>query len=107
MSRERFVSGSRVEGEKVRPQPAAALRLDATADAFLATDPAEAVVQSMTLCIGAFLGELLVRSAGGTWTYHDGMPPVLTREGILCFPFNRSATVLPEARSTVSATSTR
>lgn len=91
-----FVSGGREEGQDVSFDVATIYRLDELADRFLETGPAADVVQSMTLCMGAFLGEMIIRTGGGTWSIREGMPGVTTAGRLMCFPINKVGKRLTE-----------
>jgi hypothetical protein len=86
-----FVDGTAAEGQEFGWDAAAATRLDGLCDAFLASDPSEDAIQSMVLAMGSYLGELVVRNAGGRWTYDTGTAAagvdVPSRKR--CFPHSR------------------
>jgi len=64
-----FVDGAAAEGQDLGWDAASATRLDGLCEAFLSSDPSEDAIQSMILAMGSYLGELVVRNAGGHWTY--------------------------------------
>lgn len=51
--------------------------------------PSEDQHQGAMHMIGAFLGECTVRSLGGQWSTHEGMPCVALPSGDLAFPHNK------------------
>ncbi|MBB5872450.1 hypothetical protein F4553_005884 [Allocatelliglobosispora scoriae] len=66
---EAFIRASADEGAKLGWEADDASRLDGICDAFLRSNPPEDVQNSMVMAMGAYLGELLVRTGGGQWTY--------------------------------------
>jgi hypothetical protein len=88
-----FVEGSAQEGYEFGWDADSANRLDELCDAFLAGRPDKAVVDSMIMSMGAYLGELIVRNAGGRWTYHQEQQAAAVETGQqqLCFPHNKVA----------------
>jgi hypothetical protein len=88
-----FVRGSAEEGHHLNFAVGNASRLDALVDLFRGTEPHADVVHSMVLSMGAYVGELIVRNGGGSWTYQQewGAPAVQLASGSLCFPLNKVA----------------
>lgn len=65
-----FLEGAAADDYPLDYTPAAAGRLDALADMFRAGHPSEEGTRTMAMSMGAFLGELVVRTCGGRWV-HD------------------------------------
>jgi hypothetical protein len=88
---EAFVSGSAEEGEHFDFAPENAPRLDAWVDLFVADRPTDDVVHSVVVSMGAYVGELIVRSGGGEWTFEPqaDAPGVRLISGLVCFPLNK------------------
>jgi hypothetical protein len=89
-----FVERSAHEGYDVGWGADSAQRLDELCDAFLASRPEQSVIDSMIMAMGAYLGELIVRNAGGRWTYNQSQAAVVVetqQQPLLCFPHNKVA----------------
>lgn len=89
-----FVDGSAHEGYEVGWDADSAQRLDELCDAFLASRPEQDVMDSMIMSMGAYLGELIVRNAGGRWTYdqsHAAVGVETQQRQLVCFPHNKVA----------------
>ena len=90
-----FVRGAAEEGQSVDFSPASAARIDLIAGLFIDThhgEPPPAILHTMTMSMGAFLGELIVRNGGGAWVYDNGANTAavqLTRSSLRCFPLNK------------------
>jgi hypothetical protein len=86
-----FVTGSAEEGHHFDYAVENAPRLDALVDLFRDGEPADDVIHSMVLSMGAYVGELIVRNGGGRWTHVPearGFGVELT-SGLVCFPLNK------------------
>jgi hypothetical protein len=88
---EAFVGGAAQEGHHFDYAVENAPRLDALVDLFLESQPGDDVVNSMVLNMGAYVGELIVRNGGGTWTFDQeaGAPGVRLTSGLIGFPLNK------------------
>ena len=88
-----FVNASVHEGYEVGWGADSAQRLDELCDAFLASRPEQGVIDSMIMSMGAYLGEVIVRNAGGRWTYDQSQETagVETQQQQMCFPHNKVA----------------
>jgi hypothetical protein len=88
---EAFRSGAAEEGHHYDHAPANASRLDAWVDSFVADGPRGDVVHSVVLSMGAYVGEILVRNAGDTWTFEPqaGAPGIKLPSGLVCFPLSK------------------
>jgi hypothetical protein len=67
-------------------------RLDSLCDQYLATGlSGEDAIRRMALVMGAYLGELIVRTTGARWTYDPQAraAAVETRAGFRVFPQNK------------------
>jgi hypothetical protein len=97
-----FLRGTTAEGHILDYDGKCADRLDELATLFLQSNPSSDVLDSMTLAMGAYLGELIIRNGGGTWTYElsQESPGVrLPRSTLVGFPLNkvyRRLTIGPE-----------
>ncbi len=101
-----FVRGSAEEGVFVEYDAESAYRLDSLIDLFLRNHsgkPPTDLVQSMTITMGAFLGEVIVRSHKGTWVLApepNNQPGIrLSASTLICFPLakvNKRLTIGPE-----------
>ena len=88
-----FVEASGHEGHVLGWDAGSAQKLDELCEVFLASRPANETMQSMIVAMGAYLGELIVRNAGGRWTYdreHD-VAVVEVEQHRLCFPHSKVA----------------
>lgn len=65
-----FLEGAEEDDFPLDYTAGSADRLDVLAGMFCAGEPAEDTRNSMVMSMGAYLGELLVRTAGGRWV-HD------------------------------------
>jgi hypothetical protein len=85
---EAFVSGMAEEGERFGWESTEAGRLDDICGDVLASRPPQPVRQGVTMRMGAYLGELLVRNGDGRWTYDpaQGAPAVALPNGLRGFP---------------------
>jgi len=88
-----FVRGAAEEGQPVDFSPESAARIDLLAGLFMATHrghPPAPLLHSMTMSMGAFLGELIVRNGGGSWVYDDvqNTAAVQLSSSLRCFPLN-------------------
>jgi hypothetical protein len=88
-----FVTGSAQEGDHFDYAVENAARLDALVDLFRRSQPSDDVVQSMAVSMGAYVGELIVRNGGGSWTHvpEGDAPGVRLTSGLVCFPLNKVA----------------
>ena len=87
-----FREGSAAEGHHLDFEGANVDRLDALADLFLRGDPSLDLVRSMTVSMGAYLGELIVRQGAGRWVFEprSGEPGIrLSGSTLTCFPLNK------------------
>jgi hypothetical protein len=86
-----FVSGAAQEGHHFDYAVENAPRLDALVDIFLQSQPRDDVVNSMVLSMGAYVGELIVRNGGGSWTFDPeaGAPGVRLTSDLVGFPLNK------------------
>lgn len=64
-----FVEKTRVDGYVFDWNPEHVDQLDKYCDEFIAGLPPREVKESVALGVGAYLGELMLRSSGGRWTY--------------------------------------
>jgi hypothetical protein len=69
-----FIEGAAAAGDTLGWDAGAALQLDGLCEAFLASGPDEDGIGRMTLVMGAYLGELIVRNGNGRWTYDPRAP---------------------------------
>lgn len=83
-----FREGAQADGVDLDWESASAQRLDELCDLFLAGEPHEETARYMTMSLGAYLGELLVRSAGGRWVHdhEQRMAAVQLEDGRRCHP---------------------
>jgi hypothetical protein len=88
-----FVDGAAAEGREFGWDAICAQRLDPLCEAFLASSPDADAIQTMVLAMGSYLGELVVRNAGGRWTYDPraGAAGVDVPSRKRCFPHSRVA----------------
>lgn len=86
-----FVEGLAEEGEVFGWEASEALRLDGLCERFLASQPEAEVRNSMTVSMGAYLGELLVRNADGRWRFDDHLDAAVVDlpNGLVAFPMNK------------------
>jgi hypothetical protein len=86
-----FVSGAAQEGHRFDYAVENAPRLDALVDLFLQSQPGDDVINSMVLSMGAYVGELIVRNGGGSWTFEQEVdaPGVRLTSDLVCFPLNK------------------
>jgi hypothetical protein len=87
-----FVDGCTVDGFQIDWDGGSANKLDGICEHFLGGHPGEDDVRHMTVAMGAYLGELIVRNSGGRWTYHEEHGPVVALDdGRNCLPHNKVA----------------
>lgn len=87
-----FVDGARVDGFDIDWDGRSAHHLDGYCEHFLGGHPSADDVRHMTVAMGAYLGELIVRNGGGRWRHDDGHGAVVELDGArLCFPHNKVA----------------
>ena len=88
---EAFVTGANEDGHAMDWSPSSAYRLDELCDLFRSGRQRKAVVDSVTLAMGAYLGELIVRNGGGRWTYDEEQraAAVEMRGHLRCYPHNK------------------
>lgn len=65
-----FLEGAEADDYPLDYSPGSAARLDPLADMFRAGHPTEEATKTMAMSMGAYLGELVIRTAGGRWV-HD------------------------------------
>lgn len=80
-------------GDEFTWESTEATRLDGVCDLFMAAAPAEEEFEALVAGLGAYLGELLVRHAGGRWTYdpEQKMAAVELPTGFRGFPHHKVA----------------
>lgn len=90
---EAFIRASADEGAQLGFQAADASQLDGICDAFLRSNPPEDVRHSMVMAMGAYLGELLVRTGGGAWAYdaEQQEAAVIMPNGVQGYPHTKVA----------------
>jgi hypothetical protein len=88
-----FVRGAAEEGERVDYSAAGVYRLDGLVDLLIQNHGGQLppdLAHSMTLSMGAFLGEAIVRSRAGAWVPGpdaEGPPAIrLTNSNLVCSP---------------------
>jgi hypothetical protein len=86
-----FVTGAAEEGDHFDYAVEDAGRLDAWVDLFRQGEPSDDVVHTVVLSLGAYVGELIVRNGGGSWTHvaEADAPGVRLTSGLVCFPLNK------------------
>jgi hypothetical protein len=90
---EAFVRGMAEEGETFGWESTEAGRLDEICADVAASRPPQAISQNVTLQMGAYLGELLVRNGGARWTYDPAAnaPAVEMPDGLRSYPHGKVA----------------
>jgi hypothetical protein len=88
-----YVDGALATGDQLNWDAGSVLRLDELCNEYLATGLSgkEGGIQRMSLVMGAYLGELIVRNGGGRWTYDPQAraAAVETPTGYRVFPQNK------------------
>jgi hypothetical protein len=86
-----FVRGAADERHHFDFAPENAPRLDALVEMFRDSQPSDEVVHSMVMSMGAYVGEVIVRSGAGSWTYEPKTrtPGVQLHNGLVCYPLNK------------------
>ena len=90
---EDFVTTTAVHGMGLGWEAADASRLDALCDELLSTNPSDSVRESFSVMMGAYLGELLVRTGGGRWAFVPKVKAfgVTMPHGLRAFPMTKVA----------------
>jgi hypothetical protein len=90
---EAFVRGMAEEGETFGWESTEAGRLDEICTDVAASRPPQAISRNVTLQMGAYLGELLVRNGGARWTYDPAAsaPAVEMPDGLRSYPHGKVA----------------
>jgi hypothetical protein len=85
-----FVESMAVDGFSFDWDPSSAHKLDGVCVHFLGEAPSEDEVRAMTVAMGAYLGELIVRNGGARWVFHgESGAAVDLGDGRLCFPHTK------------------
>jgi hypothetical protein len=85
-----FVESMAVDGFSFDWDRSSAHKLDGACEDFLGGAPGEGEVRAMTVAMGAYLGELIVRNGAGRWVFHgEGGAAVDLGDGRLCFPHTK------------------
>jgi hypothetical protein len=88
-----FIDGAAETGDHLDWDAGSVARLDKLCDAYLATGLSgqEDSIRRMSLVMGAYLGELIVRNGDGRWTYDQRAraAAVDTQAGYRVFPQNK------------------
>lgn len=89
-----FVNGTAAEmGIDIGWGEQGAANLDGLCEAFRWSEPPPDVKQSMIMSMGAYLGELIVRTTGGRWGYDNELREAVieTGDGVVAWPHTRVA----------------
>src|SRR5262245_33992565 len=88
---EAFIKDAAAVGEVFTWESAEASRLDDICDELVATRPSTSRRREWVLCVGAYLGELLVRNGGGHWSYdpREKAAVVEMPNGLRGYPHNK------------------
>jgi hypothetical protein len=86
-----FVESMAVDGFTFDWDPGAAHKLDGCCEHFLGGRPDQRETELMTVAMGAYLGELIVRNAAGRWKHHEEQGAAVEVGTRTCFPHNKVA----------------
>ena len=88
-----FVAGLAADGYRLGYAPDDAYALDAAVDRYLATLPGYDARRGYAFSLGAYLGELVIRTYGGHWTREQvsGQPGVRLSSGRITLPMDETA----------------
>ena len=86
-----FVDGAAAQGDVLAWDTASALRLDSLCEEYVAGKPDNERFWYLSVGLGAYLGELVVRNGRGHWVWSPEAkaPAVELPSGMRCFPLHK------------------